>query len=303
MQAEAQGEMPTPSVPHRKRRGRRQGVTILLIFLLLLGGVALLFRQQATSTTRPLPTTIHWQEVLHQYFVTSLVTAPSDSTMLYACVLPSALLRSTDSGVHWRQLQVSFGNALACSIAVNPSQAEDLYASSLASLDSALLKHCSDGGQTWTTIRATLIMPDNQHVPWAGGGLSFVGAHLFAVQDVQNTFHMISSADGGHTWTVIDAKITETHQGVHSYVVDPTNLNIIYELVGAIVVGHFSYVPSGATPTPVPSPLPADQLVSHLYKTTDGGRSWRELLSSVPYGSSLRCASANPNLLYNLVPI
>lgn len=295
MQAEAQGEIPTPSVSPRRRRGFTM---ILLIFLLLLGSVALIFRQQATSTTHSLPTTIHWQEVWHQYFATLLVAAPSDPTMLYACAFLPSFLRSTDAGAHWQQLQAARGNSGNCSITVNPSQAKDLYASSLASLDSALLEHSSDGGQTWTTIRATLTMPDGQHVPWAGGRLSFIGNHLFAIQDVQNTWHVISSTDGGHTWTVIDAEIIGPHQGIHSYAVDPTNSNIIYELVGAIVIGHFSYAPSGATPTPVPSPIPPDQLILHLYKTTDGGRSWRTLLSSVPSGSSLQLASANHDLLY-----
>lgn len=323
MQAEAQGDMPTPSVPNRKQRGGRQGLTLLLIFLLLIGAVALLFRHQADSTTRHLPTTIHWQQVLQQYFVESLVAAPGDSATLYTCALPSppelnlnalpsltalsqdqlssgVLLRSSDAGMHWQMLKASLGDTLDCSITVNPARASDLYVAgtSLASPDSAVLQHSSDGGHTWTIIQATLAASNGHRVAWAGSRLSFIGSRLFAIQRLQNIYHLISSTDGGRNWTAIDMKLLKPHQELRSYVVDPTAPNTIYGLAGAITRERVLYVPSGATPPPVPSPIPADQLVSRLYKSTDGGASWHELLSSVPADSSIQIASTSHNLIY-----
>jgi hypothetical protein len=86
MQTDAQGNIPTPSVPHHKRYGLRGVFTILLMLLLLIGVVALLLSHQANSATRNLPTTIHWRQVLQQYFVESLDAAP-----FFVLFLPTVL--------------------------------------------------------------------------------------------------------------------------------------------------------------------------------------------------------------------
>lgn len=292
--------MPTPS--KRKRPGIYLSVILLLLFLLLVGSAGLFFSNRASSTTPALPTAIHWQEVLPQNtLVTSLVMAPNNPAILYACALSPlpTLLRSTDAGVHWQSLKFSFGqNDPGCSIAVNPTQANDLYISTLDSVSplSGTLKHSSDGGQTWTTMRPIITLPNGQHFPWAGGNITFADHLLFARLGLNN---IISSSDEGQTWKVIDEQITQKlHKQPVACVVDPTNPRIIYELVGMLGTGTFAYITPG-TPVPTPAPTPsASQLMRQLYKTTDGGASWHEVLSAVPYGFSLQMAPDHPNLLY-----
>lgn len=310
MQTETQGNAPTFPISRRKRRGVYQGFALLLSCLLLIGTVALLLlRQQAHSGTQPLPATLHWQQIQPRHPVESLVAAPGDPAVLYVCTLPpfytfapDSLLRSNDGGVHWQTLTVPLGNTSSCLVAVNPLNANDLYISiiSLTAPRPPVLKHSSDGGQTWITIRATLMLaPHTSNIAWAGGRLSFFGQRLFAVQGIQGTTHLISSSDGGHTWTILDAALAKTdHQELLSYIVDPATTTTLYELVGVVANGWFSYTPSDATPVPTPSPIPASQLTRHLYKTVDGGATWHEILSSIPYGSSLQLAPAHPNQLY-----
>lgn len=334
MQPASQEDLPPSSIPVRRRRGLQESLPLFAILLLLMGGVVLLVVRQFNQPTRnlaqpaqDLPTTIRWQPILQHYMVRSLVASPSDPAMLYACAQPSppdfdpnsllspsafsqnqplsnVVLHSADSGIHWQSLKVTLGSPFSCSIVVNSTNARDLYVTSIdfaspLSLKTVyLLKRSSDGGQTWTTIQAMLTTPGGQHVPWSGVGLRFAGNHLFAVQQLSSVNHLISSTDGGHTWVVLDENLSKPHQDVRSYVVDPTAPTTIYALVGPLVVGWFSYAPRDDAPTPPPSPIPADQLIDRLYETTDGGANWRELLSSVPYGSSIQLASANHNLIY-----
>lgn len=334
MQPAPQEDLPASSIPARHRRSLREGLPLFLILLLLIGGVVLLvvrqFNQAARNLAQPaqdLPTIIHWQPILQHYMIQSLVAAPSDPALLYVCAMPSlpefdpnslpspsassqnqppseVLLRSADSGTHWQSLKITLGSGFSCSIVVNPANARDLYvtrinfASAWSSKQVFFLKHSSDGGQTWTTIQATLTTPGGQHVPWNGAGLRFVGDRLFAVQQLSNVSHLISSTDGGRTWGVLDKNLSKPHQDLRSYAVDPTMPTTIYALVGPLVVGWFSYAPLDETPTPLPSPIPANQRIDRLYKTTDGGATWQELLSSVPYDSSLQLALSNHNLIY-----
>jgi hypothetical protein len=312
MQTGTQGDAPAhaPSSPHR-RPGRRGGLTFLLLLLLLIGGVAFLFRPQASVGSHPL--LIRWQQVLPHYAVETLVAAPSDANVLYACALPSStapsqdqssssiFLRSRDAGEHWQILPASLGDNATCSIAVNPDNANDLYLSVMSPLSSmpAVFKHSLDGGKTWTTLRPTLVLSaPTQTVAWQGGRVSFVDHRLFAVQLLQGIAHLMASSDGGQTWTTLDAPVTNAHQELLSYAVDPTAPSMLYELIGEVAGGWFSSVPSQGTPPPMPSPVPVERLVRHLYKTVDGGKTWQELLSSVPYGASLQLAWSHPTRLY-----
>ncbi len=71
------------------------------------------------------------------------------------------------------------------------------------------------------------------------------------------------SADGGHTWEVLDRQFERTWQSVWTYAVDPTNPHILYEMVGS------------------PGVSPEDQTSSLviLYKSVDGGATWQPLLN------------------------
>ncbi len=76
---------------------------------------------------------------------------------------------------------------------------------------------------------------------------------------------LTTSIDGGHNWTIIDNQFAFQRLGVHSYAVDPTNPNTIYDLVG------FSLFPN-LREVPTYDPLPTIGLNQELFKTTDGGQ-------------------------------
>ena len=116
----------------------------------------------------------------------------------------------------------------------------------------------TDAGTTWTpifdqqpvaSIGALAISPSNPNVIYAGTGESDIRSDLASGAGVYK------STDGGTTWTYVGLK--ETRQ-IAKIAVDPANPDIVY--VGAL--GH-AYGPNAER---------------GVYKSTDGGATWRHTL-------------------------
>ena len=104
-----------------------------------------------------------------------------------------------------------------------------------------ILKHSTDGGQTWTTIQPRLNVPGTQSAQvWHVQQLSMVGGRLFGLQMLarhvppvvfQDTpsrsaltlAQLVMSSDGGHSWNVLDNQFAGTRQQARAYAVDPAN--------------------------------------------------------------------------------
>ncbi len=317
------------SSPPPRSKGRALLATLAaLVVALLIVVSAIVYTQLGQHRKGPLPSTppppAHtWVQVSHSYIFASLMAAESDPSILYACVVPVqsttsnnnsassyTILRSTDFGTHWQDVgsKANLGNS--CQLAINPTNSSELYAIGLSvkgqSATSVLL-HSTDGGQTWSTIQPRLTVPSAKIVPtWNVQQLTMVGNALFGMQwllqnnppihsGVPRAFarltRLVTSTDGGHTWTVIDQQFTSASQLVVSYVVDPSNTNTIYELVGS------PWLPLEPT---IAEPDIATIYSSNdaLYKTNDHGATWQLLLQNLSSGTQLHLASGNPQLLY-----
>jgi len=316
------GTQAKPPSPGRARRGRwLAGIGAITVVALLIGASALVFaqlKQHQAGQTTPAPPVAQWQQVLKGYTLNSLVAARSNPAVLYACAVQSAtspsgqatitLLHSTDFGDHWQDIGSKAALNETCKLAVNPSNANEIYAITIAknAQGTEVLRHSTDGGQAWETIQPVLHVPASQATAlWIVQQIQMEGNHLFGMQwliprakpqDLPTTEfplllpRLVTSVDGGHNWTVIDNQFAAQQLGVHSYAVDPTNPGIIYDLVGQFLL------PLKDVPTN--DPLPYTGLNQQLFKTTDGGATWQMLLNAMPYGSLVQLATANPQLIY-----
>jgi len=323
------GQQVTPSMPARPKRNRwLAGIGAMIVVVLLVGLSALVFAQlrqhQAGQTSRT-PPTAHWKQVLKGYTLTSLIAARSDPAIVYACAVREtsnaspqsntsaiSILRSADFGDHWQDIG---GNAVAgetCQLAVNSVNSNDIYAVSYGNnaQNPALLKHSQDGGKTWETILPLMHVSSLQTpVQWAIQQMQVEGNRLFGIQwimpralPVGPPIHSIpypylvprlaTSVDGGHNWTIIDNQFAAQRLGVHSYAIDLSNSNTIYDLVG------FSWFPIILREVPTYDPLPIIGLNQELFKTTDGGATWQSVLKNIPYGSQVQLAAGNPQVIY-----
>jgi BNR/Asp-box repeat len=323
--------------PHRRRNASwLAGTGAVLVVLLLIGVSVFVFtqaRQHATNSAVQPPPTGRWTAVLQGYALNSIVAARNNPAMLYACAMPSqsstistsvpgapaqgnsgtsqhfTVLHSTDFGAHWQTVSGNISLGYACQIAVNPADGNDVYATgtSTGNAPTGVLFHSTDGGQTWATIKPTLSIPGSSHLPaWSVQQISVEGGRLFGIQFVQSggpvplqprtlpLSRLVTSVDGGKTWTILDAKLASTNMNARDYAIDPSNVAIIYELLGP------TYGPiQPATGAPTGSRTgSAYGIEEALYKSTDGGASWKMLLNKLPFGTQVRLAANAPNILY-----
>ncbi len=184
------------------------------------------------------------------------------------------VLRSSDGGLHWQDIGGKAGAVTTCGLTINPSNGNEVYlvtTMNSGKQSSAVLKHTTDGGQTWNTILPALSMPGVSTTPaWDITQLSMIGQHLFGIQTlparfllqgrkgtapryaVYNLPRLVTSSDGGRTWTVLDQQFAATQQGVGDYAVDPTNIATIYEMVSVpwLPIQPLTPAPNGTIPAP-----------------------------------------------------
>lgn len=137
-----------------------------------------------------------------------------------------------------------------------------------------------DAGLTWkpifdhepiASIGAIAVAPSNPSVIYVGTGESDIRSALSSGDGVYK------STDAGQTWTNIGLR--DTRQ-ISRIVVDPQNPDIVY--VGAL--GH-AYAPNDER---------------GVFKSTDGGATWKRVLDKGPDvgASDLAIAAGNPNILF-----
>ncbi len=323
-------EQKTSAMPKRAK-GITRVATLGAIFvtLLIIVASAVVFAQLSQyhkNQSAPLPTG-KWVQVLNGYSLSPPVAATSRPSTLYACATSGqnkltttgsaasyTLLRSTDFGEHWQDVGSKAGLGISCQIAVNPGDSNELYVVSMPGQGQAasVLKHSTDGGQTWETQHPGFKPTTGIQSPpaWNVQELSMVGSSLFGMQwmppgsaqaieqepvprNFMQTNRLVTSGDGGHTWTVLDQQLSPLGQSVISYVVDPIHSGSIYELVGRpwlpIQPGNRSVEPND---------VPPFGSTADLYKTSDNGAHWHLLLQHLPFVTHVYLADSNPQLLY-----
>lgn len=308
-----------PDIPRRWLTG----LGACLVVLLVVGASIFVFAAARQSQGSQQPPHGQWQQVQTGSLFLSMQAAPSNPAVLYACATTSAavsnkegqndtILRSADAGNHWQNIGASAGLGSYCDLAVSPSNENDIYviSTSVPNQTNGTLRHSTNGGQTWTTITPTfsppLTVPEGDVLFWFMQHLHYDGHSLYGIQWIftrgpviqgpPTTFNrlprLVTSADGGHTWHIIDGRFTMQKLGTQSFTLDPTHPGTLYEIVGQTAF------PIETLPVPTNDILPRFGLNEQLFKSTDGGASWQSLLTGLPYGSQVQLASANSQIVY-----
>lgn len=319
-------ESQSSSFSDEPRQPRRwlAGLSACLVVLLVIGASIFVFAAAKQRQGSQQPPRGQWVQVQSGYLFLSMQAAPSNPAILYACATTSAavsnkaeqadtILRSADGGNRWQNIGAGAGLGSYCDLAVSPTNENDIYVVStgISSQANGTLKHSTDGGKTWTTIQLSFSPPVsvpglNEPLPWFVQQLRYDGNNLYAIQWIftrgpaiqgpppfaNRLPRLVTSADGGHTWHIIDSRLTAQNQGAQSYTLDVTHPGTIYEIAGQTAF------PVETAPVPATGNLPGFGLSEQLLKSTDGGANWQSLLTGLPFGSQVQLASANPQIVY-----
>ncbi len=250
---EKQSTPSSTSIPPRRRHRWRAGLGALLVVGLVIASSIVVFSLAGKSHTpgKPqVPPAGQWKAVQQGYLFLSIRSAASNPSVPYACATKSAavsnqgnsgavtILRSSDSGDTWQNIGANLLQGSACQLAVNPANSEDIYVFSGGNTSQApaVLHHSSDGGKTWQAIQPSLTAPSIpttqrlylQQLEFAGNSLLAIDLSIRPLPIASPPgvplalSRLVRSADGGHTWTIIDNQFSAQGLAAQSYAVDPS---------------------------------------------------------------------------------
>jgi len=216
--------------------------------------------------------------------VVDVAIDPANPDIIYAATGEGGVWRSDDGGQHWMLPGDDMVSREVEWIEVDPGTPTTLYAG-VHNPGHAGLWRSLDRGKKWTTVR-----PDKTSY-MLGQPIAFAASNPKIIYCPSTNLHY-RSADGGKTWE----SFRVPDQDAYAFAIDPKNPKIIY--AGGAASDHHSIRKStdgGATwkvasnglsdhsvkylaiPRERPSTVYAAMGFGDLYKTDNGGESWKKL--------------------------
>lgn len=193
----------------------------------------------------------------------SLAIDPSNPLIIYAgtgeqdfsvdSYYGAGILKSTDGGQTWANIQTSFGypSGGIGAIAIQPGHTNVLLAAAAGSG----VQRSTDSGMTWTPVltgsdaTAVVFDPSNGSIAYAGLGAIFGSS--------KNALY--KSTDGGVTWTLLGGGLPPVIGRV-GLAHDPATTGVVYAAIADSL-----------------SAGPGQTGISGIYKTTNGGTTWSRI--------------------------
>lgn len=201
------------------------------------------------------------------------------------------IYKSTDGGLNWTNMGLPKSERIS-SIVVDPRDSNNVWVGVLGALwgdsEERGIYNSKDGGKTWTKIHYVdnktgcsdlVIDPTNPNVMYASfwefrrTGWSFNSGGNFS--------SLLKTTDGGKTWNKIHNGFPAGKLGRIAIAVAPSNANILYSVIEC-----------------------EKDTEKGLYKSEDGGKSWKHLNSDFAlvvrpfYFSRITIDPKNPDIVY-----
>ncbi len=227
--------------------------------------------------------------------ITDIEVDPRSSSVIYVGAASGGVFKSVNHGTTWAPVFDGAENLSVGDIALAPSQPDIVWVGTgeannrNSSPYGAGIYRSDDGGRTWRRLglvetrhigRVVVhpMDPDTIYVAALG--------HLFGPNQERGVY---KTADGGRTWQKV--KYIDGHTGFVDLALQPEAPHTI--LAAAYQRRRTAFGFAGGGPG------------SGLYKSTDGGRTWRELTRGLPTGVKgrigLTFSQRNPQLVLAIV--
>jgi len=227
------------------------------------------------------------------------VGVPSQPGVFYVGINDGGVWKTDDYGRTWRPIFDAAPTGSIGDVAVAPSNPDVIYVGSGEGLHRPDLGvgdgvfKSVDGGRTWEhagladvqQVGRVVVHPTNPDIVFVAGM-----GHPYGASDERGVFR---TADGGRTWTKV--LFVDRNTGAGQVEIDPSDPAIVYAAMwnhreAPWENGNFSGANSG------------------MYKSTDGGLTWRKLAGGLPDGAqglgriSFAIAGSDPRRIYAIVP-
>jgi photosystem II stability/assembly factor-like uncharacterized protein len=228
--------------------------------------------------------------------VAAATGVPGRRNEFYFGAVNGGVWKSIDAGRVWTPVFDSQNTASIGAIAVAPSSPDTVYVGSGEStlrdsvgFGNGMYKS-ADAGKTWTHIG----LEDTQHIGKVAvdprnPDIVFVAAigHLYAANDQRGLFR---SLNGGKSWKKL---LGDENVGAVEVVIDPRNSKIVYAgLWNTRRPPWFTYAPTNGPG-------------GGIWKSTDGGNTWKQLTVGLPNAgigrTGIAIARTNPKRVYAVV--
>ncbi len=277
-------------------RSRSRYLVARYLPLLALALVGLAGLAAAQSIDPKLYSEMHWREIgpPRAGRARALAGVPSQPNVFYIGFDNGGVWRSTDFGSTWVPLFDNQPTGSIGAIAVAPSDPNIIYVGSGAGIirpDLAVgdgVYKSSDAGKTWTHLGLRdSQMIANIDVDPKNPERVFVAAlgHPYGPNAERGIFR---STDGGSNFEKVLYK--DEYTSGNDVRIDPSNPNTVYAALWQQQQGFFENGAFGGTD-------------GGIFKSTDGGSSWKKLAGGLPpiIQANLAIAPSNPAILYATV--
>jgi photosystem II stability/assembly factor-like uncharacterized protein len=228
--------------------------------------------------------------------VLAVTGVPGDSNIFYFGGVAGGVWRTSNAGLSWTPLFDKQSTASIGAIAVADSNPNVIYVGTGEACIRGNISYgngvykSTDGGRTWFNIGLT----DTQHIASVlvhprNPDIVFVAAlgHAYGPNDERGVYRTLN---GGKTWERVLFK--DDHTGAIDIAMDPHNPNVLFAALYQVQ----------RTPWSLESGGPG----SGLYRSTDGGTTWRHLEgkglpTSLLGRIGISVSGADSNRLYSLI--
>lgn len=227
--------------------------------------------------------------------ISDFAVNPANHSEYYVASSAGGVWKTTNHGVTFQPIFDAQGSYSIGCVTIDPNNSNVIWVGSGENNNQRSLSYgdgiykSDDGGKTWKNmglknsehIAEIIVDPTNSNIiyvaaygpVWSEGGERGV----------------YKSTDGGLTWNAI--KTVSSYTGCNDLVMDPRNPNVLYASFHQRMRKVFTYIGGGPE--------------SALYKTTDGGDTWKKVEGGFPAGElgriGLAISPVNPDVLYTVV--
>jgi photosystem II stability/assembly factor-like uncharacterized protein len=228
--------------------------------------------------------------------ITGFAVPRGQSQTYYALTASAGVWKTIDGGIHFEPIFERYGTGSMGWLAIAPSDSNILYLGTGEPMHARASTHgngmwkSTDAGKTWTSIG----LGKSYFIPMVAvdaknPDIVFAAAEGKLYDNEADCERgLFKSTDGGKTWTNIFT--AHKDRGVGDFVVDPRNSDVIVAAAYKHYRRAWTY---------------DDRAVGNgLYKTTDGGKTWKRLASGLPGESvalgriGLTLFEKNPAVVY-----